>query len=790
MFRNFIFILCVAVSSSANSETKQKSHNQNPQKTTSKSRKSGPLVKSGFQEILDRYLFIADFNEKQAERPISNEIFWRYPFKLAPQTFEFSLDKEQMDDMAFRVPGDGKLAEIFARGRVEYLNGDYDKAHATWLGGRQQFNDNALTNKRFEFLLALTAAQSLRKEWRNRKGNLNDPEIKRLANRLSYFLAATYILKRDIPDKEIERHAPWGLYNLAAAYYGLERWALVYGSAQEGLSILLKQGRKEFRPKFRQMLAEVYIKNQDLLPAIQELDTAIRQDPAPSEAARMFHRAGDIYFGLNNYELADEVYSLGTRVDETRTYFNPTQTLLRGESLFWLGKFESAKKMVETAIETSISRENDWLTVSQSIPWARLRVADLLLAMAETAKDKEKKDLTTSARLAYFKVESEHPNTEAARIAEVRGACMSLPSFEGNNIKHGRDVLESVKIKKDVPEILMELVEACLVFSYTDREKSEEMVARVKKFSESYPDSKYLDKMIPSVRDVQATNIEPYFQKNQPFLATEFFEKRRKTLYPVVSDELSIKLFDAYVDTNRSDKAEEFWPKMPSKNTTLARKIQSAVFLSDVLGKNPKGSKSKTYQNQLANIISELEKTDWKGQPSKKVQGYLPRLLNTKYSSKHLIWIHRASAVWAKDDKDYTCGILFPLTARIADSRSDATAKVLVKQSIEKVLPSAWQKLEGENATCAQSWLDLEAKSYSVKEKQAKYAKRADWPLKGPWLERLWVHSEDLERSGNRNDAKVIWDAISKNAPAESFESKMAKTRLDPSQTEVESLWK
>ena len=391
-------------------------------------KKEGSLEKADFKEIINRYQFIGDFNEKPQERPVSGEVFWRYPFKIAPQKFDASLDKSQLDAMVYRVPGDGRLAEHFAKGRVEFLEGHYDDAHTTWLAGRMQFDKDPLMNRRLEFFMGVNALQRARELLQAAKGDTEDKNYRKYLQRARYFLASVYILRRDVPEPAIDKHAAWGLYNLAVTYYIDGRYSLVVGAVQEGLTQLLKQGKKDFRTKFHQMMAEVYILNQDLLPAIQELDTAIRQDPDPVEAARMFYRVGDMYYGLNNFELAEDVYSLGSRLDETQLEYNPGQTVLRAESKFWLGKFPEAKRLFQEAVHASVVRDNDWLTVNGTLPWVRLRVADATLAMLEKADKKDRKKLADEVKLAYFKVESEHPGTEAAKIAAVRGACMELPA--------------------------------------------------------------------------------------------------------------------------------------------------------------------------------------------------------------------------------------------------------------------------------------------------------------------------------------------------------------------------
>jgi hypothetical protein len=50
--------------------------------------------------------------------------------------------------------------------------------------------------------------------------------------------------------------------------------------------------------------------------------------------------------------------------------------------------------------------------------------------------------------------------------------------------------------------------------------------------------------------------------------------------------------------------------------------------------------------------------------------------------------------------------------------------------------------------------------------------------------------SERLSGADQSKDAMLIWQQIVEQAPKDSFESRMAKARLDPKKTEFESLWK
>ena len=136
-------------------------------------------------------------------------------------------------------------------------------------------------------------------------------------------------------------------------YFRYERWAPAYGALQDALNFLRETGRKERRASFRRMQSELFIKNRDYLNAAQELDLALRQDPNPDTAGLIFARLGDIYFDLNNFELAEDMYALAIRIDKERKNIRPWQYILRGESLFWLGKFTLAQKMMNYGLATA-----------------------------------------------------------------------------------------------------------------------------------------------------------------------------------------------------------------------------------------------------------------------------------------------------------------------------------------------------------------------------------------------------------------------------------------------------
>ena len=93
---------------------------------------------------MDRYVFVADFNQKAPERKISTEYMWKYPLKPPPVKFDLDMNLDDMKKMVFQFKGAGHQAEVLNIGRVAYMNGDHDLAHTAWLQGRQEFKDESI----------------------------------------------------------------------------------------------------------------------------------------------------------------------------------------------------------------------------------------------------------------------------------------------------------------------------------------------------------------------------------------------------------------------------------------------------------------------------------------------------------------------------------------------------------------------------------------------------------------------------------------------------------------------
>ncbi len=755
-------------------------------KPTSTPQKKALINKSkatSFDDIISSYLFIGDFSTKSESPSPTGDNFWRYPFKFEPFYPELDLKVEDIKSKSFRVIGGDELAKSMAKSRNEFLSGNIVEAQETLSQARSKWGLDPLMNRRSEFHLALINLTLLAELLKDKPVDYQiDEAIKKSMTRCAYFLSAVFILRKDLSDPEIDKHTLWGLYNLAVLYHKLERWSIMVGAIDQGLTEHLKQGRSDFRAKLRRMLAEIFIKGADYLSAIQEIDTTIRQDKNQKTAAQLFARAGDIYYALNNFDLAAAAYEQAHAIDKLNKNIDPTRALFYGESKFWLGQYADASKLLDSAERASLQSNNDWLASSGQLSWLGLRRRDAASAMARTKED------LSRVRLGYFQVEEQFKGSEPARIAKVRGICTELPTFEGNNVRHAREELQLL-IKENLPEKLMESTEACYTESYSQREKTDLMVEKVKQFADKYPQSKALERMIPAVVDVKSETIQEYFSKKQYDLATELFEKRRNILYQNISPSLAKQLFVAYTTLYRSEKANEFWTTLNApSNKSLLADLNPLLVLSYLADTSPITNPKTPLNNAWKQAIIQASKPSIPENANN--SELLRRIIQSQPSNAEVVkTIFGIISSWNKDREwKRICDEEMPLLQKLKKLNPNKDPSITAVLKSQK--SSAIKDLLAVDTSCFHSWIQLERETLNLTELKSNYLERAEWPLTGPWLESVWLIAEKFHQNKQSENAQALWQKIVKDAGADTIEHKLAKDRLDEVKPESEKIWK
>ena len=732
-----------------------------------------PLHRASYKEIVAKYTFVGDFHEKPLERTVSDELFWRYPLKIQPISFDLESDFRDIAAELPSIKGMGMVYQHLNLGRVLYLEGKYDEAKKVWLSARARYGTTYKEHRFTDYLLGYVFLKLAAEGKKTRNLSLKDSEYRQLLANAATFLSWAYIVKKDAKSEVLDAFAPKALYNLATIYFTVGRHAAAYGAAQEGLDFLRKTGQKTYRPQLHRMVTEALIKNQSWLESVQQLDLGIRQDQDPKQGSAMFARVGDIYFNLNNYELAEDAYALANRIDQEQEQVHPAQFILRGEALFWLGRFSDAQKILYYGLNSHRVMNTPETIPRDMMAFGQLRIADAYLARKEFDK----------AKLEYFRVTTDYRGTEAANLAKVRSACLELPFYQGNNIAHARVLLDEVK-SSELPSEAKELAWACHVSSYTERERTVAMVDRVRSFAGRYPESRFLRSMAEPVRTVQASHIEDYFSAGDIFKAIAFYETNKKLLFPKVSPELQRKLFAAYVDVMKSEGARPFWKAYsegPQTDFTQLRMVTMASEVSDLKGFGE-------FRPKAAALSQQLRKRHWTIDPSDAAESLVARTMATKSRALHAPWVMALADFWTESDSRFVCSLVYPLLSRPAGPPPPIAKSLL---TIDRYVARLAEKTKAEDRACLISFLELEQKILARTPGQigVRYLSRLNWKLDGDLVGLFWGAAEQCHTAGNKACAITLWQHVRDKSPPNAPEGRLSQARLDPSRTQLDGLW-
>ncbi len=737
-----------------------------------------------FKKILDRYTIIGDFSQKEAERSISSQIFWKYPITAPYPAILPDLSLGQNERDLPSTPGEGRAIEHMNHGRTLFFAGNFEDAKKTWLAGRAKYGVEYPFHRRNDYFIGLSFLQTANqtrlktKQWQN-------PDARRQFANAATFLSWALIKKKDIKDPQLDVVTPKAFYTLAAIYYTYQRFSGAVGVAEEGLKYLVETDRKDYRFEFHRIIAEAMIRNRSYLQAIQELDTAIRQDPTPQEVAEAFGRIGDVFFDLNNYELAEDMYGLNKEVNAITAKLDPVRTFLRGEALFWMGHFSEAQKVLWFAQEQLTSIPNSSELFDIYAPWASLRIADAYLARMQEAQDKNQKELakqlTNEAKVAYDRVTHQYRKSEARKIAQLRLACLQLPNFIGKNIDHAReDLAESKTGILSGPT--KEMAWACEVNSYTQREKNAAMVERVRDFAKNFPESTYSQKFVEPVRSMQATYLDDYLKEKNPHRAIAFFETNRKLLFARISPNSADGLFRAYVDTLQSNKAQEFYSHYQAKDMT--DELRRLAFLGEILN----GKAKPTWKKLALKHSSDLQKKAKKIARSADNIAYIYRILRSPLVTQNLGWIYENAKEWALQDPNINCELLYlTLSKRVDIGPHSINLFKEIQGFVDKQVP----ELLKSNSSCGLNYLALERKAGQdyTKDYAQKWLERTPWGINKPLPEMFWQASETLEKLNDTESATKLWKFLKDKLPSDAPEAKLSALRLNPTVPETQKFW-
>lgn len=757
---------------------------------------SDPIATAHVEDLVKNFMFVGDFEEKDATRSNSKEVFWRYPVNLPKVSFDFQgiaplKDQTLLEDFP-RTDGQGRAVQHLNRGRKLFLEGELEEARKTWLGGRARYGKDYDYHRRADYFIAFSFLYTGLEFLKHTPHDYLSHDVRQSFVNAATFMSWAFDRKKDIHDPLLERVAPRAYYNQAVIYYLYERWAGVVGAAHLGLDFLRKTGRNDFRSELRRMLAETHIRNHDYLEAVRELDLALRQDQKLETAAAIFARVADIYFDLNNFELAEEVYAVASRIDRELKSVRPAHYVLRGEALFWMGRFAEAIKVLQYAYHAAAMPSQREDHEQGFLPLAReeldldmqalisIRLADSWLALGEYEK----------AKLAYFKHAHEFRQHSTAPFAKIRLACLELPFYDGNNIAHARALLAELKDQADViPAPAQELAWTCEIGSYAQHERTPEMVDRVRSFVARYPQSAFLRELAGPVREVQARHIEGYFKAGDAYGAVEFFERTRAALFPVVSDQLAAQLFAAYVDVNQTEKAAPFLSAYTQSKLDEFGWLRLATALVEIGSKAPAAQRPQ-WEKKNRELSAKLLELNIQLPHDTKARLALNRILAQPMSLYQLPWILKLAQYWTERDISTGCDLVYPLLDRV-QNLAPQQLPAGFQQAAMNFIDINLKDLLRFETNCAYSMMEFEISLYQdqIRLLADKYLVREYLIMNAPTAALVWSVAEQSRKSGYAEGAEGLWKLLVTKGDKGLSEVRYAQARLDRSRSELEDLW-
>ena len=236
-----------------------------------------------------------------------------------------------------------------------------------------------------------------------------------------------------------------------------------------------------------------------------------------------FYLNANNYYSLGVLRLAKRSYSWAEILSEHFTESVPSSLFFGGESAFWQGDYQIAKKSMEKFLQF---RGDKVLS-----PWAFLRLGEI----------EQKKGEPANARVFYERIVRNFPMHPASNDAQVRLFCFyvkTLP-YRARNVEYQR-VLE--KIQGDARKDLKEEAKTCLLQGRLDNLKidseknsnvvyeAEKQSAEISKFKTEFPDSSFFQLFSERFEMLKLRDFITYQETQNCTKFIDFYKKNRKNL--------------------------------------------------------------------------------------------------------------------------------------------------------------------------------------------------------------------------------------------------------------------
>lgn len=462
------------------------------------------------QDILKRYVFYGDFSEKEI-RPAK-----KYPYFFKLDTVFSPLDvKFVVFPKLKHTAGHGPAIQALNNGISIFRMNKYQLVIQR-LTEFVKHHEKTDIRWKIDFLIGMAY-------YNMGLANLKDltfTHIKRnKKNHDDVMMGLSYIYT-SLNTKYDHNLAFFAFYNLILGLYSEGHHELCYRFADR---VLREFKMSQFHFPIALIKADLLVANKDFRLAVEELDKAIRFYGKIPGVAQAFYRVAEIYFFLNNYLLADEVFKMAMLIDPQ---FIKTQPILIwdiAESKFWMGDDAGAIPYY------MLLKENFLHTVQGK--HALMRLGDSYLNM----------DKMDKAEYWYQRSNLLHGGQLTGKISKLvlsyikfvrKKKLKNLSQVEDTEMQEYLKFLQDLEAGAPRQSFLGEIAG---YYHLQIRKRrfglSQKIIDDAKDFILKYPTSQFNPSLRPDFITFLRKNFDTYYQQKKYGLALSYYEKNYETLY-------------------------------------------------------------------------------------------------------------------------------------------------------------------------------------------------------------------------------------------------------------------
>ena len=353
---------------------------------------------------------------------------------------------------------------------------------------------------------------------------------------IEYILVGLSYLFSSIKENPNHQTAPIVYYNLTLGLYLDNHYTMSYNLCNQVLKTL-SDSKYHFYISF--LKSELLFFNKDFRQSVEEFDRTIRLYGREKLTAQAFYRVAEIYYILNNYILADDVFKMAMLIDKNFIWDKPTLIWNIAESKFWIGENKKAEKyyhyLQKHHMNTRVGK------------FALMRMGDIAFELGQIKK----------AKYWYHYSSLMHGDQLSGKASKLmltyinflrKDNLRNLNSVDKKALSLYQKELEEIAVNPELSPFFQELAAYYYLITML---KTEELnlthVNKMEDFIDKYPMSQFNTYFRPYFTDYYRKYIYTYYEQKAYSKMIYYYEQNFQSIYKNYNDpEMYLKLAEAY----------------------------------------------------------------------------------------------------------------------------------------------------------------------------------------------------------------------------------------------------